>query len=180
MSPQIASIVGTVYRECDIVFLQEAAGSFATGETGALLAADYHILQPARIDTKRDQNSIILMRNHVLKDPLNVVDISPSLTLDPPPSPSTLHHFHHLLLLSPSPLPPPPHPLRRVRYRHKTHKTPARAQPLLRPPEVRRRGKEGTRGFDEQPKDLPPKDMTTEERNLTTWRTCEQPRRCWN
>jgi hypothetical protein len=81
-----------VYRECDIVFLQEAAGSFAIGETGALLADDYHILQPARIDTKRDQNSIILMRKCLLRDSSNVVDISPSLpapfSATPPPRPA--------------------------------------------------------------------------------------------
>lgn len=75
-----------MYRECDIVFLQEAAGSFATGETGALLADDYHILQPARIDTKRDQNSIILMRKYFLRDLSNVVDISASL-----PAPFSAH-----------------------------------------------------------------------------------------
>lgn len=50
------------YSDCDIVFLQECSAAFAetVAATSALEEA-FHVLKPAALDHKRDQNSLILL-----------------------------------------------------------------------------------------------------------------------
>lgn len=56
---QVASIIKDTYRECDVVFIQEAkAGAFVQDKSGAGLAELYDVLQPSTLDAKRDQNCL--------------------------------------------------------------------------------------------------------------------------
>jgi len=84
---QTAAIIEHTYADRDIIFLQEAAGSFVTNpDAGGILGEHYDILTPAILDTKRDQNSIILIRKGFLKCP--AVEITAAVLQSPPNSSS--------------------------------------------------------------------------------------------
>lgn len=56
------SILETQYVECDIVFLQECSAVFVDAIASTpTLAAEFDVLTPASMDSKRDQNSLILV-----------------------------------------------------------------------------------------------------------------------
>ncbi|CAK0794327.1 unnamed protein product, partial [Prorocentrum cordatum] len=64
------SILETQYVECDIVFLQECSAVFAdTIASTPTLAAEFHVLKPAALDHKRDQNSLILVSRRSFDGP---------------------------------------------------------------------------------------------------------------
>lgn len=65
-----------IYCECDIVFIQEAAGAFVQGEAGVALAAHYKILIPRIVDAKRDQNCLILVRDCFLQPSAPVTEVT--------------------------------------------------------------------------------------------------------
>lgn len=49
------------YADCDVMFIQEAAAVFVE-QASSVLGTDFHVLAPAKLDAKRDQNSLILAR----------------------------------------------------------------------------------------------------------------------
>ena len=49
---QISSIIVETYGDCDVVFIQEAAGAFVEGIAGRRIKDHYHMLQPAVVDGK--------------------------------------------------------------------------------------------------------------------------------
>jgi len=53
-------ILANSYADSHVVFLQEAAGVFID-RAGTSLGDHFHILAPAKLDSKRDQNSLILL-----------------------------------------------------------------------------------------------------------------------
>mmetsp|Transcript_18020 Transcript_18020/g.33850 ORF Transcript_18020/g.33850 Transcript_18020/m.33850 type:complete len:569 (+) Transcript_18020:90-1796(+) len=68
-------ILTTTYDDYDIQFLQEVGSSFinkASQSTKVLSYYDVHV--PAKLDTKRDQNSIILLRKYKYKGITEVTD----------------------------------------------------------------------------------------------------------
>lgn len=56
------SILESQYIGCEIVFLQECSAAFVDALTATpALEQQYHVLKPAALDVKRDQNSLILV-----------------------------------------------------------------------------------------------------------------------
>ena len=59
---QVCNIVARSYADRDVFFLQEAAASLVrTATQHADLSAKYALLVPSRLDSKRDQNSVVLV-----------------------------------------------------------------------------------------------------------------------
>lgn len=65
---QVSSIILETYGDCDIVFIQEAAGAFVEGKAGRRIGGHYHMLPPAVVDGKRDQNCLVLLRKLSFKE----------------------------------------------------------------------------------------------------------------
>ena len=53
---------GAAYASCDVIFLQEVAGNFVAKLQGSPLGKSHHVLAPAKLDSARDQNSVVLSR----------------------------------------------------------------------------------------------------------------------
>merc|ERR1711865_528232 len=54
-------ILEDAYVNKDVILLQEVSSDFVTKLTSSSLASSHHIVLPANLDSKRDQNSIILL-----------------------------------------------------------------------------------------------------------------------
>uniref|UniRef100_A0A7S1XLL6 Endonuclease/exonuclease/phosphatase domain-containing protein n=2 Tax=Phaeomonas parva TaxID=124430 RepID=A0A7S1XLL6_9STRA len=59
---RILEILSSQYAGADAVLLQEVARSFITRTAEGPLGQGHHVLYPATLDPKRDQNSVILLR----------------------------------------------------------------------------------------------------------------------
>lgn len=60
--PRTLEIIGTTYANADIVFLQEVSSSFTQlASVDPEISKKFHVLQASAINTKRDQNSVILI-----------------------------------------------------------------------------------------------------------------------
>jgi hypothetical protein len=67
-------ILQNMYRDQDMIFLQEVAGSFAYHVKGKALESVYDVYYPAVLDGDRDQNSFILLRKGKYTDVHEVTD----------------------------------------------------------------------------------------------------------
>jgi len=59
--PRTIKILERSYVHNDAILLQEVSSDFITKLTSSPMALSHHIVLPAKLDTKRDQNSIILL-----------------------------------------------------------------------------------------------------------------------
>jgi len=57
----ILNILATTYASSHAIFLQEVASVFCSKASAMSLGSSHHILAPAKVDGKKDQNSIILL-----------------------------------------------------------------------------------------------------------------------
>jgi len=57
----IMRILKERYYTSDVIFLQETSASFAKKFEGSALGSKFALLKPAKLETKRDQNSIVLV-----------------------------------------------------------------------------------------------------------------------
>uniref|UniRef100_A0A7S2VV40 Endonuclease/exonuclease/phosphatase domain-containing protein n=1 Tax=Norrisiella sphaerica TaxID=552664 RepID=A0A7S2VV40_9EUKA len=77
--PRVLEILKTRYGTSDIIFIQEAASSFVRHATkDEHIGAEYHVVTPAKMDSKRDQNSLIFLRRrsfqfHQLREVTGIV-----------------------------------------------------------------------------------------------------------
>mmetsp|Transcript_18646 Transcript_18646/g.58287 ORF Transcript_18646/g.58287 Transcript_18646/m.58287 type:complete len:571 (-) Transcript_18646:45-1757(-) len=71
-----AKILETVYGDADVVFLQETAASFGAAAKAGPLGASYHVVSPASLDPKRDQNSLVLLSRARFPDAARVSELS--------------------------------------------------------------------------------------------------------
>ena len=59
---------GPAYASCDVIFLQEVAGNFVAKLQGSPLGTSHHVLPPAKLDSARDQNSVVLLKKSTFPD----------------------------------------------------------------------------------------------------------------
>ena len=60
--PLTLAILEQCYGDRDVLFLQEVAANFVdTLEGSSQISGHYHIVKPAKLDAKRDQNSLLLL-----------------------------------------------------------------------------------------------------------------------
>jgi len=60
--PNTLNIIATQYASSDIVCLQEVSAAFiGEANKNSVIAANFHVIPPAELDGKRDQNSVILL-----------------------------------------------------------------------------------------------------------------------
>ena len=62
-----------------MLFLQEAAASFAAAARAGPLGRAYHVVAPASLDPKRDQNSLVLLAKARFPDPSRVSELSDAI-----------------------------------------------------------------------------------------------------
>mmetsp|Transcript_16463 Transcript_16463/g.27212 ORF Transcript_16463/g.27212 Transcript_16463/m.27212 type:complete len:308 (-) Transcript_16463:137-1060(-) len=67
-TPRTLEILRTEYGQNDIIFIQEASSAFVLAASrDDHISAEYHVVSPARMDPKRDQNSLIFLRRRSFK-----------------------------------------------------------------------------------------------------------------
>ena len=59
---------GPAYASCDVIFLQEVAGNFVAKLQESPLGTSHHVLPPAKLDSARDQNSVVLLKKSTFPD----------------------------------------------------------------------------------------------------------------
>ena len=75
-NPRTLEIIEKHYGDRDVLFLQEVAANFADRlEGSSTVTASYHVVKPAKMDGKRDQNSILLLRK-ALFDVSSLVEVT--------------------------------------------------------------------------------------------------------
>jgi len=67
------------YSACDVVFLQEVAGNFVGVLGASSLADSHHIVAPKKLDSKRDQNSLLLLKKSSFPDAASITEINPQV-----------------------------------------------------------------------------------------------------
>jgi len=55
------AILESLYADADVIFLQEVAAEWLRLFEGSAMAKSFHVLAPHQLDTKRNQNSVILL-----------------------------------------------------------------------------------------------------------------------
>jgi len=69
-------ILANSYAKTDIVFLQEVAGVFVERAAGTTVGEKWHVLAPAKLDSKRDQNSMLLLSKAKFPDVASVREVT--------------------------------------------------------------------------------------------------------
>lgn len=64
------------YAACDVIFLQEVAGSFVLKLQSSNLTQHHHVVAPAKMDCIRDQNSILLLKKETFPDAVNILEVT--------------------------------------------------------------------------------------------------------
>eukprot|EP00591_Stephanopyxis_turris_P005284 CAMPEP_0195521794 /NCGR_PEP_ID=MMETSP0794_2-20130614/19353_1 /TAXON_ID=515487 /ORGANISM="Stephanopyxis turris, Strain CCMP 815" /LENGTH=483 /DNA_ID=CAMNT_0040651415 /DNA_START=369 /DNA_END=1820 /DNA_ORIENTATION=- len=60
--PNTLRILDKIYRDTDVITLQEVSSAFIEEATEGSLGERYHVVSPAALDSARDQNSVILLK----------------------------------------------------------------------------------------------------------------------
>ena len=69
-------LCGPQYAGCDAIFLQEVAANFVPKLSSSALGATHHVLAPAKLDSARDQNSVILLKKATFPNATNIAEVS--------------------------------------------------------------------------------------------------------
>ena len=62
---RVTSILAQTYSDADVICLQEVSAAWATSVASSALGHNYVALAPEKLDAKRDQNSIILLKRSI-------------------------------------------------------------------------------------------------------------------